>query len=198
MQTECKSPANWGWAEWAQTGDTERESNVKMGRAYICYQSYIRLAGVKRAGHFLWTGGEMNAAARLHFNKNQSGYPGPTRNVQWSQAFRPQKAWHRRAFICAASDSMEASHMSITESVRSSRGPSATFLPKDQAKPKSTPKLVPLSYGAARTYEAGEAQAQLNPQSCRSSLTQVRLQAIKEGDAVYDLCKLKASYRWPD
>ena len=49
---------------------------------------------------------------------------------------------------------MKVSYMLITESLRSSRSPSATFLSKDQAKLKSMSKLVSLSYRATYIYKA--------------------------------------------
>ena len=48
--------------------------------------------------------------------------------------------------------------MLITESLRSSKGPSATFLPKDQTKFKSTFKLIFLSYRATYIYKADKVQ----------------------------------------
>ena len=53
---------------------------------------------------------------------------------------------------------MKVSYVSIIESLRSSRGPSATFLSKDQAKPESTFKLILSSYKTAYMYKAGEVQ----------------------------------------
>ena len=53
---------------------------------------------------------------------------------------------------------MKVSYIIITESSESSRGSSATFLFKDQAKPKSTSKLISLSYRTAYIYKADKAQ----------------------------------------
>ena len=57
---------------------------------------------------------------------------------------------------------MRASYVFITESLRSSRGPSAMFLLKDQAKSKSIFKLISLSYRTACIYKADKIQAQHN------------------------------------
>ena len=49
--------------------------------------------------------------------------------------------------------------MFITESLGSTRGLSATFLSKDQAKLKSILKLISLSYRATYTYKVNKIQA---------------------------------------
>ena len=53
---------------------------------------------------------------------------------------------------------MRVSYMSITESLRSSRDPSAIFLLKGQIKLKSTFKLVSLSYRTAYICKADKIQ----------------------------------------
>ena len=53
---------------------------------------------------------------------------------------------------------IKVSYMLITESLRSSRGPSAMFLLKDQTKSKSTFKLVFLSYRTAHICKADKMQ----------------------------------------
>ena len=53
---------------------------------------------------------------------------------------------------------MKASHISITESLRSFRGPSATFLSEGQTEPKSIFKLISLSYRATYIYEVDKTQ----------------------------------------
>ena len=53
---------------------------------------------------------------------------------------------------------MKVNYVPITGSLRSSKGPSVIFLFKDQAKFKSTFKLVLLSYRTAHICKADKAQ----------------------------------------